>query len=167
MDWYPTVTPVLEVSADSGGRGRVELVRDEVVSSRSVWFLVDGATGELVGATPDGHVYRGDSTPAVELSRVGDCTVVVVPSHEKVAVLLVRPAGSPLGSPGVWRGRVGDGARADRDGETNGEVVVCLSDLVPVGGSPAAPFRAAPGDTIVAIDSETLACRATRVVSGL
>ena len=165
-DWYPNIEQVLEIRSDTSGNGDVELVRSDPVSSRSVWFVVDTATGGLVGETPAGDEYRVASMPEVELSNTPDCTVAIVESHELIQVLLVRPTEQTGEELGVWQGEVSDGAPSDRDGLANGVIQVCLSDLVPVEGAGATPSHAAAGDTFVVIDSETFECRATHVESG-
>jgi hypothetical protein len=156
------VTTIAHISPDEGGEGRVILGRPEGVSAQSVWFLVDTATGRYLGATPSGERYDIGSMPPIQLRQGRRCTEAIVPSHEVVEVLLVRPTERL----GVWQGEVADGAPADQDGATDGLVHVCVGDLQPVEGEAAAPSFVQPGDTLIAIDSETFECRAAHVGSG-
>jgi len=143
------------VTADEAGSARFELPDEETVPGRSVWVVVDLATGALLVAAPEGAELRRIETPARGL---GAAARFLDQEGRRLDVLLVRPASGPEGAEasGVWGLRLGDGGPMDGDGKVDHNLSLRFVDLRPLAGSPPAPDRLAPKDVLVGVDPESL-----------
>jgi len=143
------------VTADETGAARFELPDQEAVPQRSVWVVVDLATGDFTVAAPEGAELRRIETPARGL---GAAARFLDQEGRRLDVLLVRPESGPegVGASGVWGLRVGDGGRMDGDGKVDHNLSLRFADLQPLAESPAAPDRLAPKDVLVGVDPESL-----------
>lgn len=139
------------LTADAVGSVRLEL--DRPLPAESVWFAIDLDGGELTVAAPDGAELREIAMPGralrPELDGLDD-------DRRFLYVLLVRPAAAAPGEAGAWTTTVGDGSESDGDGREDGRLSALLSGLAPLGDSPPAPERLAPGLVFVAVDPMTL-----------
>jgi hypothetical protein len=134
---------------DLDGTVRVEV--DPAVPWRSIWVVVELATGRVIPATPEGYPLRELATnggfvsaPAgsfTHLGAVGDL------SH----VMVVRPG------LGAWVASLTDGATSDEDGGGNQTIVSGLDVLEPVAAGPPPPLELLPGDRVIEIDSSAMA----------
>jgi hypothetical protein len=134
--------------------GEARLTSEHDVPTWSVWAAVDVASGEVTVAAPEGGELRRREVPPralrAELDGLDD-------PRRFLEVLVVRPPATPDdGMSGAWVRSFGDGGEGDGDGATDGNVRVVPTLLEPLGDSPAAAERFAPGDVIVAIDPDSL-----------
>ena len=164
QDWTPRVTRLDDlVVADGEGAGRVDL--DEPVIVRSVWAVIDVATGEYALAAPEGTELSRVELPAEGL---GANLRFLEREGRFLDVLLVRPESGPEGeeSAGVWGVAMGDGAGLDRDGEANGRLELDLASLYPFGDTGPAPLGLKPRDVLIGVDPQTLEVFAQRIADG-
>lgn len=134
-----------EVRANAGETEVAVPWPDSVVPPRSVWAVVDAATGAFALSSPSAELVPH---PPLEILRAGESRLSL--GGRWVEVLVVRPGG------GSWWGSLTDGSSADRDGAVNGSVGLEPSGVSPVGDAPALASWMA-GDVLIAIDLDTLA----------
>jgi hypothetical protein len=152
------------VEADESGAARFELPDDQVVPDRSVWAVVDLATGSWAVAAPKGAEVRLIGSPARGL---GAAARFLDQDGRRLDVLLVRPESTSEGAEaaGFWGLRVGDGGVMDSDQERNHRLSLRFTDLVPLGDSPPAPEELVPKDVLVGVDSVTLEIYAVQLAA--
>ncbi len=144
------------VTAGADGVARLEL---ELLPVRSVFAVVDLATGEVGLGTPEHIELRQRAvTPEVIDPGGGGLTE----RRRWVYALWARPLRD--GGGGVWGANARDGGAADRDGVEDSVVRAAVSSFVPIGdGESPAPARLEAGDVVVLVDPETLEVAATRL----
>jgi hypothetical protein len=144
---------------DAQGGARFELERREEVPLKSVWAVVDGATGAFAVAAPEGFALRVIPFPRRPF-EVGAPGVVDRFRHpfDQLHLLVVRPR------VGAWELEAWDRAPADRDGEDDDRVTTGLEDVRALAASgPEAPERFEEGDVVVVIHPRTLEVFAARI----
>lgn len=148
-DRYETVR---EVVVDEDGDGVVVLEVASGVAFKSVWAVVDGATGEGAVAAPEGFGLRElELVPGRVISGLAGGGEGLQLTRTWVEVLLVRPG------VGAWGRRILDGWEADGDGRPSGGVVAALEALEPVAPtSEVAPEHLQGGDVVLLLMPETL-----------
>ena len=152
------VVPRHAVTSDEDGDGTVRLELGQEVPLRSVWFVVDLATGEAAVATPEGF-------PLVEMNLPGNAIPAALNrldlERRFAYLVLVRPG------TGAWQLRIGDGGASDEDGEPDGTLRAALSSLTPVQeGGPPPPERFSPRDVLLILDPERLKFSMVRIGAG-
>lgn len=148
----------LEV-VDALGEARFE-PEEGAVLLKSVWAVVDVATGGFAVAGPPGFRLRQAPFPGRGF-EAGAPGLVNRLRHEleSIHVLIVRPGVT------AWRLEAWDTSPRDRDGADDDRVLMSLEDLEPLEASgPGPPDRFARDDVIVVIDPRTLRFYATRLV---
>lgn len=154
----PEVLTPAEVATDGDGDGTIELSLGRRVPMRSVWLIVDLATGSFSSAAPEGSAAREVDAQTGEAASMqtlaGD--VYRYPTG-LLRLCVVRPCG------GVWAATVGDGSIADADGASDGYVTVAVAAMAALSGGVAAPARLEPDDLVVAIDLDLLQYSLARV----
>jgi len=144
---------------DALGEARFE-PREGTVLLKSVWAVVDVASGAFAVGAPPGFRLR----EAPFLGRgfdVGAPGLVNRLRHEleSIFALVVRPR------VGAWRLESWDTSEKDRDGEDDGRVVMSLEDLEPLeAAGPDPPERFNRDDVIVVVDPVSLRFYATRLL---
>ncbi|HVG08768.1 MAG TPA: hypothetical protein VNM67_13760 [Thermoanaerobaculia bacterium] len=149
------IVPRHAIEADEDGDGAVRLELGQEVPLRSIWFVVDLATGETGVAVPDGF-------PLLEMDLPGGAIPAALNrldlQRRFAYLVLVRPG------VGAWQLRVGDGGASDEDGESDGTLRAALSSLTPVEeGGPPAPGRFSPRDVLLVIDPERMEFATVRI----
>jgi hypothetical protein len=144
----------------AGADGVAVLARETPVPAQSVWAVVDLATGELALGAPEGSELREIPFPAAALAA--DLRALQG-RYESLDVLVVRPGAAGSEGLGAWGLFVADGGERDGDGRQDRRLRASLSQLLPLGDSPAPPESLVEGDVVVAVDSETLQVFAARL----
>ncbi len=145
---------------DSFGEARFAPESDDgSVPLKSVWAVVDLATGAYTVGAPPGFVLREVAFPGKGF-EVGAPGLVNRLRHRFsfVDMLLVRPG------VGSWWLRAHDTGPHDHDGADDDRSTTALEDLEPMGAGPAPPDRFARDDVLVVIDPRTLQFYATRLL---
>jgi hypothetical protein len=148
----------LEV-VDALGEARLE-PEEGTVLLKSVWAVVDPATGGFAVGAPEGFHLREVPFPGRGF-EAGAPGLVNRLRHEleSIFALVVRPG------VGAWRLDAWDTSEKDRDGEDDGRVLTSLEDFEPFEASGAGPpERFARDDVIVVIDPVDLRFYATRLL---
>ncbi len=147
------------VAADALGEARLE-PDPPGVPLKSVWAVVDLATGRYGVAAPAGFSLREVPFPGKALEAGAPGIVNRLRNQaDAVDLLVVRPG------VGAWTLSTWDLASEDHDGEDNDQVLASLGDLQAVEASgPPPPERFARDDVVVVILPETLRYYATRLV---
>ena len=144
------------MTAGADGVARLEL---ELLPVRSVFSVVDLATGEVGLGTPEHFELRqGTLAPGAIDAGGGGLTE----RRRWVYALWVRPRQD--GGAGAWGAIVRDGGGSDADGVEDGAVRAAVSSFVAIGGGDSPPPQElAAGDVVVVVDAETLEVAATRL----
>ena len=146
-DDVATVVRRAQVLTDDDGDGKVGWSLDRDVPQRSIWVVVDLATGGVAAAAPEGYPLRRIDWRGVGLVRGNPRADRVEDARSFAEVLLVRPG------QGAWRLTVGDGSDLDDDGKPDGRLAAALDRLEPFPGTSAPPpDRFDPRDVVVLID---------------
>ena len=157
---------IIEASA----AGEAAFVLEQPVPPISIWVAVDVATGRFAVAPAPTFEQRELVLPADALrpgSR-GSADAITDDTHEFLEVGLFRASKGSGGSSGFWGGTVGDGGQSDADGKSNGQVVLALSRLRPIGQSaPLVPPVLTPDDVVAVIDSNEMAVKVMTVSPGV
>ncbi|MDX1996936.1 MAG: hypothetical protein SF066_04395 [Thermoanaerobaculia bacterium] len=131
--------------------GSVRIAVDPAVPWRSIWVVVDLATGLVVPATPEGYPLRdAEARGGFALAPTGAFTHLGA-AGDLSHVLVVRPG------TGAWVATLTDGAASDEDGGGNRTIVSALDVLEPVAAGPPPPLELLPGDRVIEIDSDAMA----------
>lgn len=148
------------VLADALGEARFELSEGEPVPLKSVWGIVDMASGHFAVAAPEGFRLRQIPFPGDALEAGAPGVVNRLRNRaEAVDVLVARPA------VGIWTLRAWDLSPEDRDGRDDDQVLVSVGDLRPLEATgPDPPERFARDDVVIVILPETLRYYAARLV---
>jgi hypothetical protein len=152
------VVPRHAIVADEDGDGTVRLELEQEVPLRSIWFVVDLATGETAVAVPEGFPLLEMELPR----RAIPAALNRLDLERRMAyLLLVRPG------VGAWQLRVGDGGASDDDGEPDGTLRATLSSLTPVKeGGPPPPDHFSPRDVLLVIDPERMESATVKIGAG-
>jgi hypothetical protein len=146
-DDVATVVRRAQLLADDDGDGKAEWALDREVPLRSIWVVVDLATGEVAAAAPEGYPLRRVDWRGVGLVRGNPRADRVEDARSFAEVLLVRPG------QGAWRLTLGDGSDLDDDGKPDGRLAAALDRFEPFPGTSAPPpDRFDPRDVVVLID---------------
>ena len=140
------------VTAD--GTGVAHWDAEETIPWKSVWFIVDLASGEFTSGVPEGFVSDEIDFPG---RGIGAALNVLDSEGESKEFLWVRP------TVGAWTLTALDGGRNDGDGATDRNIRADVSKFRPLGSSPVPPDRFAPGDVLVGIDYRSLTFYAARL----
>ena len=149
---------------DRDGVIRLEPEGEGAIAPRSVWAVVDLASGELALAAPGGVPVREKAFPGRGLTRGASGKLDRFEAvREIVDILFVRPGATP----GAWVLTAGDGGEGDDDLADDGVLAATLATAQPVGESAAAaPEELAAGDVVVAVDPRSLEVFAVRLKPG-
>jgi hypothetical protein len=153
---------------EAGATGEARFVLEGPIPPLSIWVAVDVASGRFV-VVPAPNLERRELQLAPDAFQPGarGSDDVLRDTYEFLEVALVRPSKGDRGLAGAWAGTVGDGGRSDGDGRSNGEVVLPLSRLRPIGQSAELlPPAWAPGDVVAVIDPNAMAVQVATVSPG-
>lgn len=147
------------VMADATGTARLELPEEDRVPPRSLWTVVDPATGELAIGSPPGFTPEEIPFPARGLgeSEAGAWRTLRT-DFQAMEILYVRPGS------GAWYLVAVEGSASDDDLQEDSTLTVRLEDAEVLWGSEPAPRGLAPGDLVVAVSLDTLQYFAARLV---
>ena len=152
------VVPRRVLATDDDGDGTVRLELGQEVPLRSIWFVVDLATGETGVATPEGFPLLEMDVPSRAIPAALNRLDL---DRRLVYLLLVRPG------VGAWHLRIGDGGASDDDGEPDGTLRAALDSLAPVQESgPPPPEHFSPKDLLLIIDPERMESASVRIGGG-
>lgn len=127
---------------------------EDTIPWKSVWFIVDLASGEFTSGVPEGFVSDEIDFPG---RGIGASLNVLDSEGESKEFLWVRP------TVGAWTLTALDGGRNDGDGATNRNIRADVSMFRPLASSPGAPDKFAPGDVLVGVDYRSLTFYAARL----
>lgn len=145
--------------ADDLGETRF-LVDERTVPLKSVWAVVDIASGAYAVAAPEGFWLREIPFPGRGFA-VGASGQVdrLRHDHPSIDLLVVRPG------VGAWSLRSFDRSETDRDGADDDRILTSLEDLVPLGESAEPPPESySRDDVVVLVDPRELRYAATRLL---
>lgn len=139
----------IETDADSDGVVRYALDGD--VPLRSVWAVVDLATGRLRLAAPEGFAIKEVQFPGNGL-RAGTPGQLNRLELQRgfVEVFFARPG------VGAWSITAYDGSKVDADGELNGRFSMPIDRMVAIGQSGPTPDHVRGQDIVVVFDTASL-----------
>ena len=145
---------------DDDSDGVVSIELDRPVPFRSIWVVVEVATGRVLAATPEGYPLR-DAEPGggFAVAQTEGVITRIGARGDLSHVLVVRPGG------GAWVATLVDGSAGDEDGPANRTVQAALAGLEPLANGPPPPLELAAGDLVIEIDSDAMAW-ALEVVGG-
>ncbi len=135
---------------DNDNDGVVTIDFDGPVPLRSIWVVVDLATGAVAPATPADYPLVSGLSGGFARSVAGGTFNRLGANAIRAHVLVVRPG------VGAWVATLTDGSTADEDGEGNRTIVAALSGLEPLADGPPPPLELAAGDRVVEIDSDAM-----------
>ncbi len=146
--WVEAVVPRAGVFHDDDSDGQITIPLESGLAWKSIWAVVDGASGEFVVATPEDFPARGvlfDAAGQIQPGPGGLLTRVVA-HRQDLHLMLVRPRVA------AWHAVVSDGNAADEDGSVNGRVRIDVTSARNLLGGNERPGRIRAGDVLVAID---------------
>jgi hypothetical protein len=158
--YYQEIATFREVvTADASGSAVLPL--DAPAPRRSVWVVVDLASGAFAVGTPEDFTLTEEALAAsgIGLDLEGKPSRLEL-SHQAAEVLLVRPAS------GAWGATVVDGGALDQKPEVDGALEVGLGALTPLTQAPP-PSELLAGDVLVVLDPNTLTHLAATVTAEL
>ncbi len=158
--YYQEVYTVRETGT-ADAEGSLLLPVEPGVGRRSVWAVVDLATGELAVAAPEDYRLNELPLPAEAIGRDADDKPSRVTLSQKTAEVLLARHGS-----GAWGLAVTDGGPEDADGEVDGSITLSVAALAPM-EELAAPEELLAGDVLVVLDPNELTYRAATVTAAL
>lgn len=135
-------------TAIADGDGHAELTAS--IDTRSVWIVVDAASGGYTVAAPHGMLLREIDFPGRSDEDSSGHVRSLVFERYAVDAFLIRPG------VGTWTGYLRDGGPGDEDREINGKTDVDLGSLAPVGETQGSADRLKPGDVLFVVDRNTL-----------
>jgi len=139
-----------QLLADPDGDGSVDYDLKRAVPPRSIWVVVDVASGESLITAPGDFPKRESALPSGFVKNVpADEFDTLIGENLLLHVLWVRPGN---GGAGAWFLRAADGGSNDTDQKTNGRAVLSTAGFVPLGDSGKAPKKLKKGDVIVLLD---------------
>lgn len=140
--------------------GWSQLPWDGDLPARSVWVVVDAASGAFAVGVPDEFPRLEEPFVAGEVGQSSEgVNDLLQAPHERLAVLVVRPA------VGSWQTTVWDGKESDLDGLRDGVVTAALAAMTPLSGAVDPPSSLVAGDTVVWIDLRQLSFMATSLTT--
>jgi hypothetical protein len=145
--------------ADTTGHAELELA--DPVTAKSLWAVVDLATGELALAAPPESLLaeRALLPEAFEQDAAGEA-VRLHHDRRKVEALVVRPSAE---RPSAWAGQVEDGGTLDEGVAYDGEITLSPATLPPLAEDQPPAEAFADGDVVVLIDPERMEISAARL----
>jgi hypothetical protein len=147
------------------GAGVVDFDLGRTVPLRSIWTVVDLASGQYVIATPPGmqRLELPFATSIVKNTPSADADDEIAETHFTLDMLWVRPGNGG----GAWTARVADGGSTDQDDANNGSTKNSTSQFRPLGAPDVAPNKPPKkfktGDVLVMLDPFELNFHATQV----
>jgi hypothetical protein len=145
-DNFPVVKRHLEVLVDDDGDGIVRYPVAPGIPLRSVWAVVDMASGDSDTAAPQAFGTRRVSPRGRGLQRRHDGRDALEDQRTLVELLVVRPKA------GAWALRVSDGNESDGDGRVDGRLEGILDRMEPLAASPEPPSVFQREDVVLALD---------------
>ena len=149
-DDYPTVRRHLEVLADEDGDGTIRYPMEAGIPTRSVWAVVDMASGDHDAASPEKFGQRRVNWRGRGLERRSDGRDTVEDQRSLLELLVVRP------QVGAWALRVRDGAESDGDGAIDGRLSGVLDSMKPLSDGPQPPSILQKDDVVLALDPSAM-----------
>lgn len=135
---------------DEDHDGTVTIELGQAVPLRSIWLVVEMATGLVLPATPEGYPLR-QAEPGSDVALAVTAGATRLGAQGAIShVLVVRPGG------GAWVATWADGGTADEDGAGNRSILTGLDALEPLVDGPPPPLELAAGDRILTIDSDAM-----------
>ncbi|HET9225496.1 MAG TPA: hypothetical protein VFR31_02430 [Thermoanaerobaculia bacterium] len=156
-DDYPTVKRHLEVLADEDGDGTIRYPMASGVPARSVWAVVDLASGDHDSISPQKFGERRVNWRGRGLERRSDSRDAVEDRRTILELLVVRP------QTGAWALRVRDGQETDGDGRIDGRLEGVLGEMKPLGDAPAPPSVFEKDDVVLALDPSAMEITVVKV----
>jgi hypothetical protein len=150
FDWTTRVSLWQDASATADGAGQAVLDLGRDVPVKSLWVVVDVATGAFAALSPTDYPWLTEAPfPSQGALFASDRATLLSlrDEREELEVLVVRP------KVGAWRATL---RHDDPGSEADTGVTLTASDLIPWGQPRAALARLGPGDLIVAIDPNRL-----------
>ena len=145
-DDFPMVKRHLEVLADEDGDGVIRYPVEPGVPVRSVWAVVDLASGSFDTVAPQAFGVRRVNWRGRGPQRRQDGRDAVEDQRTLVELLVVRP------EVGAWAMRVSDGNPSDGDERIDGRLEGILDRMEPLAASPQAPSVFQRDDVVLALD---------------
>jgi len=143
-----------QLLSDPEGDGSIDYDLKRAVPPRSIWVVVDVASGESLITAPGDFPKRESALPPGFVKNVpADEFDTLIGENLLLHVLWVRTGnGNGNGSAGAWFMRAADGGANDTDHKTNGRAMLSTAGFVPLGDSGQAPKKLKKGDVIVLLD---------------
>lgn len=142
-----------QLLADSDGDGSIDYDFKRPIPPRSVWAVVDLASGESAIAAPGQFPTGERPLPGTFVKNVpADEFDTLISDHLVMHILWVRPGNGG----GAWFMRAADGAANDADGQPNGRAILSTAAFLPLGDSAKAPKKLKKGDVLVLLDPFTM-----------
>jgi hypothetical protein len=141
-----------ELLKDDDKDGVVRYVPDHGVAFRSIWIVVDVASGESAMTTPAGYepveMYQRGAGRGQAVQAIVNTLDI---GREAVEILLVRPG------EGAWFVTARDRGFSDQDGQANGRIRLNPRKLrSPQGAYGEGPHAMRNGDVVAMIDPDIL-----------
>lgn len=156
------MTEVHELLRDAGS-GAVDYDLGRPLPFRSIWAVVDVATGRYAVVTPPGFERQEVPFPAtvVKNTPAGDIDDELLNDRFVLDMLWVHPGENNQG--GAWFARVADGGATDLDAKNDGKTLSGTSQFRALGNGDAPPKKIKKGDILVMIDPFEMQFCATEV----
>jgi len=149
-DDVPTIHRRFDILTDADGDGTVTQDLGAPVPLRSMWVVVDLASGDFDAAAPDGFRLRRVSWRGRGIQNRPEGHDTVEDMRSFAEVLVVRPG------VGAWTLRLGDGGPLDADGAADGRLAAALDAMEPLPDSPAPPAHFQRDDTVLLLDPNAM-----------
>jgi hypothetical protein len=156
------MTEVHEMLRDSGS-GALDYDLGRQLPFRSIWAVVDVATGRYVVVSPPGFERQEILFPAtvVKNTPAAEADDELLNDRFVLDMLWVHPADNSHG--GAWFARVADGGATDLDAKNDGKTLSATSQFRALGNGGAPPKKIKKGDILVMIDPFEMQFFATEV----
>jgi hypothetical protein len=146
---------IIVTKADTSGAAQFELGSD--IHPSSVIAIVDYDSGAYTLASPDGQPLRVRTFPPSALKKQNDEYRLLDVETRWLEALCVRPR------KGAWYLFVTDGARLDRDGDSDGQLLVESASMKQLLGDDPSPKSFKGHDVVILINPLRMDVMATEV----
>lgn len=158
---YVRLNLVSKVLVDDDKDGAVTFDLGHPISPRSIWAIVDVASGDYVVTSPTSALLR-NTVVGPTLIRKSDPNLDDELRNDGMAVsaIWVRPG---IGNGTVWRVRATDGSTSDDDRTPNGHSISATASFFTLTGKDKPPKKFKKDDLIIAIDPFELTYKVVKV----
>jgi hypothetical protein len=155
---YSRFSRVEQLLSDSDGDGIVSYDLGRPIPVRSIWGVVDVASGTYTVATPLGYPRREVAFPMQAVKNLpADDIDEIEHHHLLLQILWVRP-----GVAG-WLVTTADGGANDADGKNNGRTTTPSSRFIALGSDERPPKKLKNDDVLIFIDPFEMTFSSTKV----